>query len=951
MNFTCPHCQNSSRINQPKAGKFKPKCPKCKKAFVLVIDNAGKVQTFLVPSKPPTQPADSEAPAKSSVSEQVISAGESAGSGPLAEPTIATSKPIEQTNADQPDVGTTQPAPAEISGEMTEADASQEFETMAFQQEATEGGADLAETAAAKPQAKTPDTIPRRLGGYKIDGQLGQGGMGTVFRAKQVSLDRDVALKVLKPSLTKNPSFVSRFVREAFAAAQLVHHNVVQIYDIGSQGDVHYFSMELVRGDSLSGEVRRQRRIDCDTAAGYILQAARGLKYAHEQGMVHRDVKPANLMLDEHGVVKVADLGLVKLETGQTDDEVIATDSGDSQPIDAQITRLGVSVGTPSYMAPEQWKKSSEVDHRADIYSLGCTFYVLVTGKLPFDGRTAKEVVTKVMSEQAIPPELIVKDIPAKISSIVNRMIAKEPKDRYPNMGKLISDLEEYLGVSSSGAFSPSERHVEILEESVKEFNQNPMARTRKSISQGLLGIALILFLGGVFFSPWFAMTVAATVVTSSISYFALRGALGRTHLFNRVRDYLFSNQLWDWITFAITGLVLVAIAFFFLKISGTLIVLIAGPVIAGGLYFGIDQVLARRRRASIEQAEKLFKVLRLRGLNEDLLRQFVCKFSGDHWEEYFEELFGYPAKIQARNWLRGETGKRRTVFRWWRDPLIKWIDRRFEIREKARKIRHLEKIETQKLIAQGVAKADAKVRAKNIAKLMTENAEAWKQSQAQIVKGNQNNDQSATDPNKTLAPDATVAQSRPTLSNLSRNLDERYQESIPKVTIADRFHAFVSLFIGPRVRFLTGVILVGLCLWWLQHNGKIAALQSSETGFLDAVEIVFSQQRYDSAGVAIADEQARAIPVPLVPEVVLSGFNSVNHGILGLLLIYSATVFGWMVTIPVIAGTGIAMFGKLLGILPDGIWVISNENLMLLAGGLIAMAGIYFLNSQKEGM
>lgn len=932
--------------------------------FVLIIDNAGKVQTLIPPNRD-TGSSHDQATQQVENSDTRYGSNENRDSSSVIDasnkndPNVASSNvdPAEITEADLSSPGnsaTQNSNPRQSDPNATEAGASKvnsgagvdsNFDTQAFEQEAT-----AASDASTVFHETAQDLVPRKLGGYKLGKQLGKGGMGTVFRATQLSLDRDVAIKILKPSLTKNPSFVSRFVREAYAVAQLVHHNVVQIYDIGSQGDVHYFSMELVKGDSLSDILKRQRRLDCDTAAGYVLQAARGLKFAHDQGMVHRDVKPANLMLDEHGIVKVADLGLVKLEDEAADGQVIEqlkaspVQPMDNKPLptvdaDTQITQVGVSVGTPSYMAPEQWKRSSTVDHRADIYSLGATFYVLVTGKLPFAGKTPKEVITKVITDKAIPPELLVKDIPKKISVIVSKMIAKDVKDRYPDMSSLISDLEEYLGVSSTGAFSPSERHVEILEKSVRDFNKNPFVKIRDSFIQGSLGLAVLLMLVGVFFSPWFGVLIAGTVVSTGVSYFLVRGAFERTHLFNRARDYLFSNSIWDWITFGISLLVAAVIVFFVLGLSGSLIVAVIGPLLGIGIYFGIDKVLAVKRKPAIDESEKLFKVLRLRGLNEDLLRQFVCKFAGNHWEEYFEELFGYPAKLRARNWLRGETGKRRSTFRWWRDPLIKWLDNRFETREQSRQRKHMEKIEYQKLMAQGVEKADAKVRARHIAKLVTENAEAWKQSQSQMVKEERVNQN---------AP--TIAETQPTLSNLSRNLDGRFQDREPRATLADRFNGLISLFIGPRVRFLIGIILVGMCLWWMQQNGKVAALQSSGLGSLEGAEILFGQKSYNSDGTETGEPTSSM--VSFLPWNAGSGFNSINHGFIGLFFVFSATVFGWSVFVPVALGGAIAMYGHLLNLIPaEGLFVLSGQNVYLIVGGLIAIIGCYLLNSEKEGL
>ncbi|HSP79507.1 MAG TPA: serine/threonine-protein kinase, partial [Myxococcaceae bacterium] len=155
------------------------------------------------------------------------------------------------------------------------------------------------------------------LGGYQLLRQIGGGSMGAVWLARQLSLDRGVAVKVLRPSLAGDPQFVYRFTQEALAAAQLVHHNIAQIYDCGSDKGVHFFSMEFVDDESLAALVEREGRLDPEVAAGYILQAARGLQFAHTRGMVHRDIKPDNLLLNRNGIVKVADLGLVKKELAE----------------------------------------------------------------------------------------------------------------------------------------------------------------------------------------------------------------------------------------------------------------------------------------------------------------------------------------------------------------------------------------------------------------------------------------------------------------------------------------------------------------------------------------------------------------------------------------------------------------------------------------------------------
>ncbi|MFN9853726.1 MAG: serine/threonine-protein kinase, partial [Planctomycetota bacterium] len=169
----------------------------------------------------------------------------------------------------------------------------------------------------------------QRLGGYRILRELGRGGMGSVYLAKQLSLDRSVALKTIQTEWASNPRVIARFIREAYAAAQLTHHNVVQIYDLGEDTGTNFFSMELVGGGSLDDLIKKSGKLDPKTAACFIAQAARGLKFAHDNGMIHRDIKPANLMLTSDGIVKVADMGLVK--TPQHSDE--ETSSGEDRNI------------------------------------------------------------------------------------------------------------------------------------------------------------------------------------------------------------------------------------------------------------------------------------------------------------------------------------------------------------------------------------------------------------------------------------------------------------------------------------------------------------------------------------------------------------------------------------------------------------------------------------------
>ncbi len=270
----------------------------------------------------------------------------------------------------------------------------------------------------------------------------------------------------MKPQWAGNPRFVAQFTREADAAAQLVHHHLVEIYDFGDRGGTPYFSTEWVEGESLAARYRRDQPLPADEAAVYVLQAVRGLKYAHDQGMVHRDVNLENLFVSGEGVVKVTNLGLVKTpELAEAEESANARTSTTALAGASQVTHAKVAVGTPAYMAPEQAEDAVHIDARADIYSLGCTLYALITGRPPFEGKTVVEIQNKHKTQPVTPPELIVKRVSRDLSAIVMKMLARNRDERYSDLGDVMSALEVFLGVPSAGAFTPRQEHANLLAE------------------------------------------------------------------------------------------------------------------------------------------------------------------------------------------------------------------------------------------------------------------------------------------------------------------------------------------------------------------------------------------------------------------------------------------------------------------------------------------------------
>ena len=698
MEIHCPECAFPIVLTGLRAGQFTPACQRCRRRFSLTV--------------------------------------------PAGEPVV----PIVQRIATDP-MATAAPPAAERSATATLAPAATRVKATAAPSPAVTIAPTLAPTAAGTkpPQADVrptsppptnappPDPIPSALGGYQVSRPLGQGGMGAVYLARQVSLDRNVALKVLSPKLAADAGFVARFVREAYAAAQLTHHNVVQVYDIGQDQGRHFYAMEYVDGQSLAGVVAKAGRLDAAAAVGYALQAARGLAFAHDQGLIHRDVKPDNLMLNGHGIVKVADLGLVK-KRGLADvphpSRVAATPKLD-QAQSANSTGVAISMGTPAYMAPEQARDAATVDARADVYSLGCTLYDLLTGRPPFTGRTAQEVITKHASEPVVPPDAVVDRCPPELSAVLLKMVAKRPDDRYPNMAATIAAMEAFLGVSAAGPFTPTEENAASMALAGRVFHDSQTARLRwlvPPIFVGLCGLSAVAFAVA---SPTLAGRVMGAgsslglAVLTVLAYLVIAGLTRGDVVLAKARQFAFGARPLDWLL-VIGGAVAVG---WLLVVLGLVWTWLAVAAVAVGLALavvhGLDAPLVRERKPHLNKVNAILRSLRQGGADEEGLRRFVCQYAGEHWEDFYETLFGYGAKLDARKrWGLSTRGQPRPRHAAWRDRFIGWVDGRMAARQADRDRLALRRAEERRLKAQGIDPDEARVRAKRQAADMVEQAE-----------------------------------------------------------------------------------------------------------------------------------------------------------------------------------------------------------------------------------
>ncbi|HLQ43727.1 MAG TPA: serine/threonine-protein kinase, partial [Planctomycetaceae bacterium] len=287
-------------------------------------------------------------------------------------------------------------------------------------------GATVIGTEPKAAELKVEEPKKRILGDFELQKKLGQGGMGEVFLARQISLDRPVALKLLSKEMAKKPGFVERFIREAKSMAKLDHPNAVKAYAADSTSGQHFVAIEFIDGPSMQKWMDELGKLSVGDAVHIVLRCADALRVAHGYNMIHRDIKPDNILVTKKGIIKVADFGLAKV----IDDE------------DMSMTQTGTGLGTPLYMAPEQARDAKSADCRTDIYALGITLYYFVTGKLPFGGDTVVKLIMAKEAGKYDNARKFNREIPEKLDLIIDKMIQKDKNYRYANCDELIKDLD-----------------------------------------------------------------------------------------------------------------------------------------------------------------------------------------------------------------------------------------------------------------------------------------------------------------------------------------------------------------------------------------------------------------------------------------------------------------------------------------------------------------------------
>ncbi len=326
-----------------------------------------------------------------------------------------------------------------------------------------------------------------RFGPYRVLKELGRGGMGAVFLAEDTLLKRRVALKVMLPGFAAQDAARARFVREAQAVAALKHDHVVTIYATGEENGVPFFAMELLAGKTLDEWLRPDRRATASQVLTIGRQIAEGLAAAHAAGLVHRDVKPANVWLEApKGRVKLLDFGL-------------ARGSGGGDP---GLTNAGDILGTPAYMSPEQ-ARGQPVDHRCDLFALGCVLYRMATGRLPFQGDSAYAVIVAVASETPAAPRAVNPDIPPALEALIVSLLGKDPAARPASAVDVLAGMKRVAaGLTGDTQVLPTERTTSQAAETMEWREPNPAARPSKRVLVAglavvaLLALVVVLILG-----------------------------------------------------------------------------------------------------------------------------------------------------------------------------------------------------------------------------------------------------------------------------------------------------------------------------------------------------------------------------------------------------------------------------------------------------------------------
>lgn len=874
MLIHCPSCRHAIRIVDVRPGRFAPTCPRCGTVFRLTVAEEGKAPTV---------------------------------------------ESIETKAAEFP---------------------SASIEALAVSPDDLDIAA--AEPGAATGLGRLPRGTPRLLGGHVVLRLLGHGPRGKTLLARPLSLAKPVVLKLISADRSRDAVFVERHLREALAASRLSSPHLARIVEIGRDGHSVYTATEYVPGATLAEEMARRGRVEPRLAASWILQAARGLADAHAQGIWHRDVKPENLRLDRDGLVVVDDLGLETTPSLAAAESRLdqanrkgpagraSTASRDAAPAAPAITRA--VVGTPSYMAPEQARDALVIDGRADIYSLGCVFYALVTGRPPYQKATAAELIAGHQDEAMIPPREFVPDIPREIADTIEAMTRKDPGERPPNMAAVVSALEACLGLPAGAAEAEYRAYREAIREAAAVMDGAPETLLHRRILLGAGGawlalLLLLVVLGA--FRPAFVVTGFGALVVATLG--ATSKLLKPAGLLDSIRELLLGDGVRSWLFVAVGTIVALGFMVTWGLVGVSLFLGVCVGALIGAFYYYVERPRAAIFDEGAARVSDSLRRLRRSGFDERLARWTLAAEAGADWEPLFATIFGARAlELQRLQNALDATILERLSWRGWAERLVSTL---LDIRRDARLRRLFQEVEEARFEAEGFNLMTARRRSWRISKAIVLAAAEWRDEQLAL--------QSAG---------ASASAAGPTLPQRLREAVESPEnilegrESHPG-PIRRRLEKLSTLVFGRATRAALGAaMLVGLGFWL--HNHEIitasrvgeaaaevgrAARQAAETA---------DPSRLQDIQVDLPIERSRlfeplnvsALPGPL------RSIPAASLGVAGLLLLIASLFSSRAVGLFALGAAAVVLLGHSWN--PPGVWLNAPAPAML-AGALILVVGI----------
>ncbi len=557
---------------------------------------------------------------------------------------------------------------------------------------------------------------------------------------------------------------------------------------------------------------------------------------------------------------------------------------------------------------------------------------------------------------------MIVRDIPKTLSAIVLKMTAKRPQERYQSMNDVVHDLEEFLGVVEAGPFTPRQEHRDQLKEQVDQFNRGGWSVLRGQIIYAFLfACGLGALLTAITLHPMWAAFFVGMIALTALAYQIIIGVTNKTYIFIRFRQLVLNAGVLDWIQWSVVMGLLLMLLIALNWVGPWIISGVLGVLLGLGLAFSLDVMAQRQRQILLDQTRQMLKQFRLHGLDENAIQRFVCQESGPRWEEFFEQLFGYPAKIKARQQWRDRS---RPKFGAWRDPLVRWIDRKQTARIAARQRNLLASIEADALRARGVDPNEIVRQAQETARRVMENVAKLQRSAAKTVAAPIIPTPAAAG----AAPGspANIMQIVRTVSAEFMNQAAAEAQAQPREVVEyhddeqdqrehlswfqRRFGSPFALIFGHQVRFVLAVlILIGFGVWWRQNKG-LAALEQVQGIAQTHREIraervrggqIDAQYVIESGRDALEHSGTTPLNIPHMPEVVNLALSGWNAALAGVILLVSAACRGKLMSFTVLLATLVALFGHwfvLPGIGSPQPWMSAA------AAGIIAFLGIFFL-------